>query len=204
MRYHHKSAGSWKISHAIPTTPTRGCGHSTTRTRLETRRRRHVDLLPNPSISLITIFSHKTMSNSVALSKIPGTLHASASSSVSPSPFAASSRASTSNPREETAHTAAINTADKGNHTSLSREDAPPGENASGDIEMRGVSPDHDRDQGPVEVCTITPTSPARIHTPCNRTSILPRTPPPTASFTRTQYRCSRLNAPFSVYAYAM
>ena len=39
------SAGSWKTSLAIltsPTTPTRGCGHSTMTTRRETRRRRHV------------------------------------------------------------------------------------------------------------------------------------------------------------------
>ena len=46
-----------------------------------------------------------------------------ASSSVSPSPFAVPSGESTSKHREETAHTATINTADKGNHAPLGRED---------------------------------------------------------------------------------
>ena len=47
----------------------------------------------------------------------------SASSSVSPSPFAVPSRESTSKPREETVHTATINTSDNGNYASLGRED---------------------------------------------------------------------------------
>jgi hypothetical protein len=162
-----------------------------------------------PRFFVDNAFLLKRASNTPALTKLPAPLPhvASASSSVSPSPFAAPSRASTSNPREETVHTATLNTADMGNHAPLSRDDkslAPPGENASGDIEMRSVGPDHDRDQGPVEVCTITPASPARIHTPCNRISLLPRTAPPTASSTRTQYRCLRPYASFCVYAYAM
>ena len=46
-----------------------------------------------------------------------------ASSSVSPSPSAVPSRESTSKHCEETAHIATINTADKGSHASLGRDD---------------------------------------------------------------------------------
>ena len=59
------------------------------------------------------------------------------------------SRESTSKPREETAHTATISTADKGNHASLGREDEDEADPAPGsDIEMRTVDPDRDRDKG--------------------------------------------------------
>jgi hypothetical protein len=116
----------------------------------------HLDIL-FPLNDVDNAFLLKRASNTPTLTKLTAPLPhiASASSSVSPSPFAAPSRASTSNPREQEA---ANNTADKGNHVPLSCEDeslAPPGENASGDIEMHGVGPDHDLDQGPEEVCTI-------------------------------------------------
>jgi hypothetical protein len=112
----------------------------------------HLDIL-FPLNDVDNAFLLKRASNTPTLTKLTAPLPhiASASSSVSPSPFAAPSRASTSNPREQEA---ANNTADKGNHVPLSCEDeslAPPGENASGDIEMHGVGPDHDLDQGPEE-----------------------------------------------------
>ena len=57
------------------------------------------------------------------------------------------------------------NTADKGSHTSLGREDeneVDPG--LGSDIEMRTIGPDRDRDQGPTEVCP-SPTFSVNVYT---------------------------------------
>ena len=63
--------------------------------------------------------------------------------------------------RGETVHTTTINTADEGNHAPLSREDEDEADPApSGDIEMRAIGPDRDRDQGPMQVC---PTQPMHV-----------------------------------------
>ena len=161
IRYRNKSAGSWKISRAIPTTPTtqtRGCGHSRTTTRRETRRRRYVKwfffgLYLIPRFFVDNAFLTKSTTTTIP-APLPHAHIASASSSVSPSPFAVPSRESTSKPREETAHTATINTADKGDHASLGREHEDEADPAPGsDVEMRAVGSDRDRDQGPIEVC---------------------------------------------------
>ncbi|KAN0136412.1 hypothetical protein V8E53_005780 [Lactarius tabidus] len=144
----------------------------------------------------------KTASNSVALSRPPAHLPhiASASSSVSPSPFAAPSRESTSKPCEQET---AINTADKGNHASSSREDRsqadplPPGESTSGDIEMRAVGrgPDHDRNRVRTTHCPFS----MCMHTPCYRVKLLPLAPPSTSRctpITGTQYMYVRPDVP--------
>ena len=73
------------------------------------------------------------------------------------------SRESASKPRKETAHTTTINTADEGNHVSLSREDEDQADLIlDGDIEMRAVGPDRDQDQGSMQVC---PSPCAYMHT---------------------------------------
>ena len=72
------------------------------------------------------------------------------------------SRESTSKPLEETAHTATISTADKGNHASLCREDEDAADPVPGDAKMRTVGPDRDRDQGPTGV--LADRSPVRMH----------------------------------------
>jgi hypothetical protein len=161
MLYHNRSAASWKTSLAIlttPMTPTRECGLSTTRTRRETRRRRYVEmfLLPNlPRFFVDNPFLHRRQ---------PRFLHRCHQSRrllhfFHRSPFAAPSRPSTSNLREQgTVHTTVINTADSGNHASLSCEDdsqADPVPGTSGDIETRAAGPDHDGGKGLVQVCTL-------------------------------------------------
>ncbi|KAN0136457.1 hypothetical protein V8E53_005825 [Lactarius tabidus] len=140
MLYHNRSAASWKTSLAIlttPMTPTRECGLSTTRTRRETRRRRR-----QPR------FLHRCHQSR----RLLHFFHR--------SPFAAPSRPSTSNLREQgTVHTTVINTADSGNHASLSCEDdsqADPVPGTSGDIETRAAGPDHDGGKGLVQ---LSPTS---------------------------------------------
>ncbi|KAN0136385.1 hypothetical protein V8E53_005753, partial [Lactarius tabidus] len=103
----------------------------------------HAQLQPS------TEFQRNTLNSSAGEDTCSYAHVASASSSVSPSPFAVPSRASTSNPREETVHqrdAAVINTADKGNNGPLSREDesslansgdpTPPEESTSGNVEM--------------------------------------------------------------------
>ena len=163
IHYRGKTAGSWKISLAIPTTQTTqtcGCGRfSRTTTRRKTRRRRrHVKwffsgLYLIPRFSLITLLSQRRPRRGFML-----LCHTHMSRwrrrQFRHSPFAVSSRESTSKPREETAHTATIKTADKSRHASLGREDEGDVDPAPrSDIETRTIGPDRDRDQGPREVC---------------------------------------------------
>ena len=95
---------------------------------------------------MITLFFSYTKTTTVP-APLPHAHVASTLSSVSPSPFAAPSRESTSRLREETAHTATINTADnlKGIHALLSCEGEDEADLAlGGNTEMRAVGPDHD------------------------------------------------------------
>ena len=56
--------------------------------------------------------------------------------------------------RRNHAHTATINTVDKGKHAPLGREDEGDADPApDSDIEMRTVGPDRDRDRGSMQVC---------------------------------------------------
>ena len=129
IHYRNKNAGSWKISLAIPTIPTtqtRGCGHSTTRTRQETQRRRYVKWFFFCLYLITRFFDDSAFLTKTTTTTIPAPLphaHVESASSVSPSPFAVPSRESTSKPREETVHTATINTSDDGNYASLGLED---------------------------------------------------------------------------------
>ena len=121
----------------------------------------------------------------------------SASSSLSPSPFPAPSRASTTEQREETVHTAMISAADKGNHTPLYCEDesranpVPPGEttNTRGDIEICSVTIEP-KAQHRVSLCSLVPT-------PTSRCTLL--TP-----IARAPYRYVGPYAPFCLYTYNM
>ena len=82
----------------------------------------HLLLIPRFFVDTVALFFSHTKTTTTP-APLPDAHVQSASSSVSPSPFAVPSRESTFKPREETVHTATINTADKDNHAPLSRED---------------------------------------------------------------------------------
>ena len=164
-------------------------------TRRETRRRRHVKsyfsiyIIPRFIVDNTFILSHKDDYNTCSSTHAHV---ASALSSVSPSPFAVPSRESASKSREETTHTTTINTADEGTHVPLSREDEDQADlPLGGDIEMRSVGPDRDRDQGLIEVCLSPSFSYVCIHSQRNRVQ-----PPLTSRcvqitpMMRTPHRC--------------
>ena len=166
VSYRSKSAGSWKVSLAIPATLT-----TLTRRRERFKRRDEegtsngcffwLYLIPRFFVDITFL----TKTTTIIIPPLPHTHVTSASSSVLPSPFAVPSRVSTSKPREKTARTAMINTADKGNHASLGREDENEADPApSSDVEMCTVGHDRDRDQGQIEVC-LSPTFTVYVHT---------------------------------------
>ena len=132
--------------------------------------------------SLITLFS---TTSSSPQTNLLAPLHVASVSSISPSPFAAPSRASTSKPREENVHTATIANIAKSSHALLSREDesqansrdaTPQRDNTSGDIGTHAVGTDLNQVQDPIQVCPNSKFSCVRahIHSPCNRVR-LPR-----------------------------
>ena len=166
IHYRNKSAGSWKISLAIlttQTTQTRGCGHSRTTTRQETtRRRRYVKrffclyLIPRFFVdnAFLTDDHDNDSCSSATRPRRVGVVVS----------FTIALRCAVKRIREESTYTAKINTADKGNHASLGREDEDEADPAPGsDIEMRTVGPDRDRDQGAIEVC-LSPTFSMYVH----------------------------------------
>ena len=155
MHYRNKTAGSWKAPLAAlmtPTTLTRGCGG-----RVERRDKEgtlniffSIYLIPRFFVDNAFLLSHKDDHDSCSSTPSPRRVGGVASLTIA---FAVPSRDSPSKPQEEISHRATISTADKDNHASSHEAEDQADPAPGGNIEMRAVGVERDRDQGPILVC---------------------------------------------------